>query len=217
VQIFTARRAIITLPLGVLQAPADAPSAVRFEPPLRGKQAALGQLVMGQALRITLRVRSRFWESLPGGPDLRSMSYLLTDDPYIPVWWTPYPMMRPLLIGWVGGSKATQLTGQLEAVVLEQALESLAGTFGLSVEAVREQIEAWYFHDWQTDPYARGAYSYARVGGWGGHATLAEPIGDVLYFAGEATATDGHIGTVYGALTSGRRAAEQLIGAIRPA
>jgi monoamine oxidase len=208
---YTARYAVITLPLGVLQAPPNALGSVRFEPPLTAKQAALDQLVMGSALRITFRVRSRFWEKLPNGPDLRYMSFLLSDDPYVPVWWTPYPIQRPLLSGWVAGGKASKLVGKRESVVRERALMALASTLNLPLETVQSEIESWYFHDWQTDPYARGAYSYARVGGWVGHTALAEPISDTLYFAGEATATDGHIGTVYGALTSGRRAAGEIL------
>ena len=47
---FTARakRAIITLPLGVLQGPARAPGAVRFTPPLTAKRDALHHLGPGR-------------------------------------------------------------------------------------------------------------------------------------------------------------------------
>jgi len=44
--------------------------------------------------------------------------------------------------------------------------------------------------------------------------TLAEPVGDNLYFAGEATDITGEFGTVSGALKSGRRAAEELVASI---
>ena len=39
---------------------------------------------------------------------------------------------------------------------------------------------------------------------------LSRPLGGTLYFAGEATAPDGRIGTVDGAIASGQRAAQQV-------
>ena len=67
---------------------------------------------------------------------------------------------------------------------------------------------AFAIHDWQADPYARGGYSYVRVGGTGAREELAEPLEETLYFAGEATDTE-QSGTVGGALASGMRAAQE--------
>ena len=59
---FNARHAVITLPLGVLQAPMDARGAVQFHPPLADHADAARQLAMGQVVKVTLRFRERFWE-----------------------------------------------------------------------------------------------------------------------------------------------------------
>ena len=64
--------------------------------------------------------------------------------------------------------------------------------------------------DWQADPYARGGYSYVRVGGTGARQRLAEPIEGTLFFAGEATDVE-EAGTVAGALRSGQRAAREVL------
>jgi monoamine oxidase len=40
---------------------------------------------------------------------------------------------------------------------------------------------------------------------------LASPIDNTLFFAGEATDTTGHNGTVHGAIASGRRAAKEIL------
>jgi hypothetical protein len=40
---------------------------------------------------------------------------------------------------------------------------------------------------------------------------MAEPVDGTLFFAGEATATDGQMGTVFAALESGDRAAKQAM------
>jgi monoamine oxidase len=69
-------------------------------------------------------------------------------------------------------------------------------------------LGAWS-HDWNSDPYARGAYSYQVTGGAGATSALARPVGGRLFFAGEATDTEGATGTVHGATASGRRAAQR--------
>jgi monoamine oxidase len=72
-------------------------------------------------------------------------------------------------------------------------------------------LEAAYFHDWQSDPFSRGAYSYGKVGSDGAQQALGSPVENVLFFAGEATDVSGHNGTVHGAIASGYRAAEEIL------
>ena len=74
-------------------------------------------------------------------------------------------------------------------------------------------LEAASFHDWQSDPFSRGAYSYAKVGADGAQKALGAPVENTLFFAGEATDTSGHNGTVNGAIASGYRAAAEIIRA----
>lgn len=64
---------------------------------------------------------------------------------------------------------------------------------------------------WGADPYALGAYSAMIVGADPRmRTTLAEPVDERLFLAGEATSTD-HPSTVHGARASGVRAAEQVL------
>src|SRR5581483_2652841 len=58
---FSAPRAVITLPLGVLKAPRGAPGAVEFSPRLAEKDAAAARLEMGPVVKPVLRFRERFW------------------------------------------------------------------------------------------------------------------------------------------------------------
>ena len=53
------------------------------------------------------------------------------------------------------------------------------------------------------------------MGGLDAPAALAAPVGERLFFAGEATDTIGDPGTVHGAMTTGTRAAYQIIAALR--
>jgi monoamine oxidase len=76
-------------------------------------------------------------------------------------------------------------------------------------------LEGAYFHDWQCDPFSRGAYSYGRVGADGAQEELAKSVDNTLFFAGEATASPGSNGTVHGAMASGYRAAREILGGRR--
>lgn len=67
-------------------------------------------------------------------------------------------------------------------MTLEVALASVRSVLGNT-----DEPRAFLIHDWQVDPFARGGYSYVKVGGQGARETLATPLEDTLYFAGEAT------------------------------
>jgi len=68
--------------------------------------------------------------------------------------------------------------------------------------------EAVYFHDWRAEPFFRGAYSYVPAKALPARKSLAKPVDDTLFFAGEATDWNGHRSTAHGAIASGRRAAK---------
>jgi monoamine oxidase len=52
------------------------------------------------------------------------------------------------------------------------------------------------------------------VGGLDAPRALAEPVRGTLFFAGEATDTSSHNGTVHGAIASGRRAAREVLATL---
>jgi monoamine oxidase len=221
-EIFSARRAVITLPLGVLQAPPHAEGSISFHPALANKQEAVRHLVMGAAVRVTLRFRERWWEDgrqvmalQQTNADLARMSFLFSADEWMPVWWTQLPAQAPILVGWVGGPVAEQFTLQPESFVLNQALDALARLFGIERKSVEHLLEAQYVHDWQADPYARGSYSYVAVDGLSAQRELARPVEGTLFFAGEATDSNGHHGTVHGAIATGRRAAVEVLESLQ--
>ena len=135
------------------------------------------------------------------------MSFLSTGDADFPVWWTAYPMPIPILTAWAGGPTAARLAHYTADELTGRALDSLCRQTGLARELADDLlIDTWY-HDWQHDPLARGAYSYGVVGGTDAADVLGRPVDDTLFFAGEATDPDGRNGTVHGAIASGYRAA----------
>lgn len=209
----TARRAIITLPLGVLQIARGAPGAVRFTPALKEKQQALKGLASGAVIKIALRFRAAFWEELDEAR-YRDASFFHSPEAAFPTFWTALPVRAPLLVAWAGGPKAMRLADAAKPEIIREALASLKSVFGEKA-AIEAQLETAYVHDWQRDPYARGAYSYVTVGGYGARKALSAPLRDTLFFAGEAADFESEHGTVAGALQSGTRAAREVMKAGR--
>jgi monoamine oxidase len=207
---FVAPRAILTLPLGVLQVPAGARGAVRLVPEPAAVLGAARRLAMGQAVKVTFRFREPFWEDA----QVSRAGFLLTHDEAIPTWWTSYPVCTPLLTGWAGGPAGSRLAQLGEAAIVDRALQALARVLGVARGQIEAMLEAWYLHNWQADPFTRGAYSYVPVGALDAVETLAQPVDNTLFFAGEATDTSGHTGTVHGALATGERAARQVLRGI---
>ena len=211
-------RAVISVPLGVLQA-----GAIRFSPAPGNLLPQADRLAMGAVVRVVLVFRSRFWSSQPLAarlPDiageLAKLSFLFTPADRPATWWTPMPHENPMLTAWVGGPKAVALQRALAAhaesrALLQQCLATLAKVFGLRVAELQSLLVACHFHDWQADQYSRGAYSYVPAGALDAPEQMTRPVEDTLYFAGEHTDTAGHGGTVHAAIATGTRAARQVL------
>ncbi len=159
-------------------------------------------------LKVVLRFRSAFWEKLEGGR-YRDAGFFQAHHLTFPTFWTPRPVHAPVLAAWMGGPRAAKLGERPIGEVILAASDSAKALFdGYDLE-----LEAAYVHDWLTDPFSRGAYSYVVVGGQKARQELAAPVQDALFFAGEATDSEG--GTVTGALRSGARAAREVHKSLR--
>ena len=204
---FRACRAIVALPLGVLQSTPSESGAVTFQPPLPDKTRALSGLAMGVAVKLLLAFDERFWErSLPS-----RLGFLLTPTEPFKAWWTAHPVYAPVLVAWSAGPPAVELSQLPTEARVDRALDSLAKLARVPRATVDRHLVTWDMHDWAADPFARGAYSYVRVGGMALQAALAEPVANTVFFAGEATELDGHQATVHGAVYAGRRAASEVL------
>jgi monoamine oxidase len=223
----TANRVIVTLPLGVLlqgagaaksaaaavrdAAPEDYGS-VRFSPALDSKARALRGLASGPVMKVCMRFSAPVWETLAHGK-YSDASFFHFPGASFPTFWTALPFRAPFMVAWVGGPRAAELSALTPEAVVADAISSLQLTLGLNAAQKRrlfEAVEETWYHDWQSDPFARGAYSYVLTGGKNARRMLAKPIDDTLFFAGEATDATGEAGTVAGALLSGIRAAREV-------
>ena len=121
------------------------------------------------------------------------------------------PEKTPIITGWAPFDCAERLTSKSAVFVVNQGLETLGRLLTIGVGDLQHSLEDAYSHDWQSDPFSRGAYSYGKVGADGAQEALGRPVENTLFFAGEATDTSGHNGTVHGAIASGYRAAEDVL------
>ena len=213
---FSADCVLITLPLSILQASAAGHGDVRFSPALpTEKLDALNQLGMGKVIRMTFRFRRRFWNEIrpAGSPDrtLETMSFLFSENESFPTWWTTVPEPLPFITGWAPFKAGESLSGKSKGFIVDHGLKTLSALLQVDRSALDEQYDEAYFHDWQSDPYSMGAYSYGMVNSSGASAALARPVRDTVFFAGEATDSTGNNGTVHAAIASGLRAAGEIL------
>jgi monoamine oxidase len=206
---FLAPRLVVTVPLGMLQLPPGTHGAIQFVPPLPQKEAALQHLQVGHVIKLMIRFKERFWK-IHG-----QLAFVISFDDDIPTWWTQEPLTSNVLTGWAGGAAAEKLLNLSRDELVDRAVGSLGRIFGKDELWLRERIDGIYYHDWSKDPFSRGAYSYPKVGGLKAAQTLAEPVNDTIFFAGEATDFQGANGTVHAALDSGISAAREIAGASR--
>jgi monoamine oxidase len=199
-RVLAAKSAILTLPLGILQA-----RRVAFLPQPVEILKAADSLVMGPAARVVYEFDSAFWKKFVA---LKGVSFFFAPESTPPTWWTTSPKPGSTLTGWIAGRKTKRLEMDL---LPETGLETLSFMLGSTLHEVRKHLLRWHMHDWQTDPYSLGAYTYVPRGAIGASDQLSQPVAQTLFFAGEHTDTSGHWGTVHGALRSGYRAARQLL------
>ena len=213
-----AERAVITLPLGVLQT-----GSMGFSPQPTALLTHAARMRMGAVTRVTLVFRSRFWRDdhllltrSELAADLRFLSFMFTPQLTPATWWTAMPEQTPVITGWVGGPKAESWQNRLRTsgnpdLLLTESLRTLSAAFDISEDSLRKELTSWHAHDWSADQHSRGAYSYAPAGALDASDKMSIPVAGTLYFAGEHTDTTGHWGTVHGAIRSGLRAARQVL------
>lgn len=198
----SARCAVITVPLGVLQS-----GDFEFIPPVAAHATALTQMAMGQVHKLVIAFDHAPWD----GRIPEHTRFLHDAALGFPTWWFPGDDEQPVIVGWVGGPQAEQLSGMDSRRVVGLALDSLARLLELDRKDVEAGVTSVWYHDWNRDPFTRGAYTYVVAGGLGAPDILGRPVENTLFFAGEATCAHGYNATMDGALSSGVRAAEEIL------
>ncbi len=199
----SADQVVITVPLGVLQA-----GMIAFSPALpAAKQSAIEALRMGPGIKLVFKLNDH-----PVSPDIMA----IYSDKTPSMWWSPSYGHETSDIVWTAfatGDHARHLLERGEEGALDRALAMLR------LEVNRPDLKALDRHlmNWVADPYIRGAYSVTTPGHLNARDALAQPTGDKLFWAGEATMRSVYTATVHGAYVSGQRAAQAILNKRRDA
>lgn len=195
---YIADSVIITLPLGVLKS-----NTVVFVPALPAeKQHAIESLGMGVLNKCYLRFEEAFWSD-----DVDWLEYI---SPSHGEWveWVSFLRVaqKPILLGFNAADYGREIEDYTDAQIVEGAMQVLRTIFGSRIpDPLDYQITRW-----MRDPFARGSYSFNALGSTPAlRDVLAQPLGNRLFFAGEATSRE-HFGTAHGAYLSGLRAAQEV-------
>ncbi|MFI1092329.1 flavin monoamine oxidase family protein [Streptomyces sp. NPDC020917] len=197
---FEAAHVIVTVPLGVLKA-----GAIEFTPALPDSVAGpIARLGMGVFNKVFLQFPDRFWQD--GIYAIRQHG-----QASVP-WHSWYDVSavsgKPMLLTFAGGAWGREIEQKTDEEVVSSVLHSLRKIYG---DLVPRPVAHWITR-WGIDPLALGSYSYVAVGSsHADHDAMAGPVDGVLHFAGEAT-WGREPSTVHGALHSGHRAAERILG-----
>lgn len=196
-----ARRAIVAVPPQL----AD---RIAFGSGLPHSRAeALRSLPMGAVTKVSAVYSTPFWRE-------RGLSgkALTTHGPLTAVFDNSAPGTDAagVLVGFVPGRRSRELAALPPAERRRAVLAVFARLFG--PEAARP--EAWFEKDWAADPWSLGGYfGLPRTGAMTGSVrVLAEPL-DLVHWAGSETVLKDY-GGMEGAVTSGERAAAEVLAAL---
>lgn len=193
----TADKVVVTVPVTILKA-----GDIEFKPALPAdKLVALPKIGMGAGMKIILKFRRRFWANNTGS---------IYGSGAVPEYWFTANGRNnsAILTAFIMGVQAEALTIKGSGAVTT-VLADLDKIYGAGVAS--GAFEEGRIMDWSKESYIRGAYSYPIVGnGIDMRKALAKPIGDKIYFAGEATHDAGHSGTAHGALETAIRVAKEI-------
>ncbi|HAT1822513.1 TPA: NAD(P)-binding protein [Legionella pneumophila] len=197
---YHANQVIITVPLGVLKA-----NTIKFHPDLpMDKRTAISKLGMGSYEKLYLLFDKVFWDK-----DSEWIGMLPQDKQEAFNIFNYYKYTKkPVLIVFTSGKLARDMEKEH---LTEWVMQHLRRIYGSNIP---KPIKNKKTH-WGSDPFTRGSYSYLPVKvDKSVIGTLAQPVANRLYFAGEATSTTDP-STVHGAYLSGIRAAEEVLASIK--
>lgn len=191
-----ARAAIVTVSTGVL-----AFEEIAFTPDLPlGHQEAIFDLPMGLLTKVPLKIEGTRLGLAPFD------DVLIERHARHDLYFLAFPFDLDLLVGFVGGDFAWEMEAAGTAAAVDFVTDRLADIFGSDI---RRAVSHGAMTNWGAERHVRGAYAAARPGKARAREVLALPVGERIWFAGEALA-GGLKQTAAGARLSGEAMAGQV-------
>lgn len=210
-EIVHADKIVVSVPLGILKK-----GSLQFDPPLPyWKSAAIDRLGFGLLNKVVLVYSEQFWEneidllgtmpvSASQSKDSRGRFYMFWNC-------TTHASGRPVLVALMAGQAAIDCEVESKDSLVLEASEILQKIYPTRIVPKPVEVIATR---WGQDPFSLGSYSFIGPAGSGlDYETMAKPIDDRLFFAGEATCRT-HPSTVHGAYLSGLAAAKMVLDAL---
>lgn len=209
-----ADRVVLTVPLGALK-----DRTIQFIPDLpQWKTDSIERLGFGVVNKVVLVYDEPYWDQSKDvicvaqgtnkGDGTRQEDYKDTRGRCYLFWNCTKAVGKPCLVGMISGDAAFEIANESDEIIVEESTEVLSRIYPAAKTApLVESIVT----RWQIDPYTRGSYSYVGLEATGSdYDLMARPIGNSVFFAGEATCRQ-RPGTVHGAYISGLRAAKEIL------
>ncbi len=193
-------RVIVTVPLGVLKS-----GAITFDPPLPAEKTdAIERIGFGNYEKLALRFDKFYWPREP-----QRFNYMSTGDMSLFHAWLNigHYTGEPIIVSYHAGKRARYLNQLNDGELVERTVETMQQMFGGDIPTPISYART----RWQHDPFSQGSYSFDQIGQRAeDRQTLAQSVGERLFFAGEATHPHFH-STVHGAYETGVRAAREIL------
>lgn len=190
---------LVAVPLGVLKK-----NAISFTPALPiGKATAITKTNMGNVNKFLLVWDTAFWDTglqyIGYTPDTKGkFNYFMNVRKFA---------AANVLITFAFGNYATVTESMSDSDIINEIMLHLKAIYGSSIPNPVSMLRT----KWGQNVNTYGAYSYATNGTTSADFdTLAEPVNNQLFFAGEHTNRT-YRGTVHGAYLSGIREADNII------
>ncbi|OFS26488.1 MULTISPECIES: flavin monoamine oxidase family protein [unclassified Brevibacterium] len=191
----------------IVTAPPVIASRLDYEPPLPADRfTALSQMIPGDVIKFQIEYEKPFWREAGLNGTVLSLDHAvsLIYDNCVP------SSDRGILVAFVEGHHAREFASMTENERARAVIGDLVHYFGHEAGEPLEVLQ----RNWTEEQYTRGCYGgrfgtglWTTVG-----PKLAEPYG-LIHWAGAETAQKWN-GYIDGAITSGRRAAQEVVAAL---
>lgn len=196
---FTADYVLVTVPLGVLKK-----KKIEFIPELpENKKIAIQNLGFGTINKLFFKFPQKFWSS-----DTKRFRLISqTKKGFIEFWNVNSSSDAPILSTILSGEQAINLETRNKKEIISESMYGLRKIFGPKTQTPIEiQVSKWH-----SDPFSFGTSSYLTIHSEPeSYNVMAEPINDLVFFAGEGT-NNMNPNSLQGAFLSGEREANRII------
>jgi len=209
--VIQAKSVLVTVPVGVLKQ-----STIEFLPKLSSKKLEAIDMIPVGTLNKVIMYWDQSTQDISWWPDGQVDMNLITKEDISSNDFTYFYNDHEhvankdyyTMTAFIGGKAAEFYESYSDEETIELVLNNVRKMFGQDVPRPNQ----YFVSRWKSDKYANGAYSFDLVGSYTRRFrfALAEPVGKNLFFAGEATDTDGWYATTVGAYSTGIKASDLI-------